>query len=261
MQPWMCSAWGVPSVPCLNRQICNMAKWPPVCQSSHPTNRPAPGDKVLYFWLSTRGKWIHYLLPSWKIHFRLIIQTLSQKRYWKKKNPEGKDCSVNDLSFTYPAWSISAGSFSRINVYGDYRRINVVIPDVVQDFQLSRRFTKDKVTIDLTHSFIISPLASVHWQIYKTPRLQSILWIWSRGRLLSAKLYCECSCPARLTCGQCHNGCRGGDRQRWTLAARLDWMDGRAYMQRLLPPHPGQKPVTQGSTEGLRLSAQLHTCY
>lgn len=79
MQPWICSAWGVPSIPCLNRQICNKAKWPPACQSSQPTKRPGPGDKVLYFWLSPRRQRIHYLLASWKIHFYLIIQMLSQK--------------------------------------------------------------------------------------------------------------------------------------------------------------------------------------
>lgn len=35
---WICSAWGVMPIPCMNRQICSMAKWPPVCQWIHPTH-------------------------------------------------------------------------------------------------------------------------------------------------------------------------------------------------------------------------------
>lgn len=53
--PWICSAWGVLPIPRLNGQICNMAKWPPVCQRSHPTHRPGACDKCLHFWLSTRS--------------------------------------------------------------------------------------------------------------------------------------------------------------------------------------------------------------
>lgn len=50
---WICSAWRVLPIPCLNRQICSMAKWPPVCQRSHPTHRSGACDKCLHFWLST----------------------------------------------------------------------------------------------------------------------------------------------------------------------------------------------------------------
>lgn len=79
--PWICSAWGVLPIPHLNRQICSMAKRPPVCQRSHPTHRPGACDKCLHFWLSTRscGKnrlftWVSCIK---KIHFNLKLQTSS----------------------------------------------------------------------------------------------------------------------------------------------------------------------------------------
>lgn len=66
---WICSAWGVLSIPCLNRWICSMAKWPPVCQKSHP--RPGAFDKCLHFWLSNRsyGKNWAFIWITSKKHF------------------------------------------------------------------------------------------------------------------------------------------------------------------------------------------------
>ena len=70
---WICSAWGVLPIPRLNRQMCSMAKWPPVCQKSHPTHRPGARDKCLHFWLSplSQGKELVIYLS----HFNLKLQT------------------------------------------------------------------------------------------------------------------------------------------------------------------------------------------
>lgn len=70
---WICSAWGVLPIPCLNRQMCSMAKWPPVCQKSHPTHRPGARDKCLHFWLSPRSQGKELVI--YLSHFNLKLQT------------------------------------------------------------------------------------------------------------------------------------------------------------------------------------------